>query len=586
MKIKQPKEGFVLTAVLMLIVITSLIGGAFLLSAQNSFKAVDQWRDYDDCLMGIQSALEIVKYNLQEEYEAEKLEIGNCREALDVLANKNFTTNVMWSSSDTVMDALIPYSMTVVISVTSGSKIDLPAENYSAVELTCEAVATLGDVTRRVREIVTSSVSSQPTPGGSGNVFDYIFFIDNIGWFSGVNADFNGDVRANQDIDFKYSSIHLNGDAFAANECTSKKVYKSDDWGSDYGNQAFAGISFGERTRPAEYTDFNRSNPDTFWSQGYKEGVNFYEDQATEAMPFVGPLGEYEEYAVAANGSASDSTKVVHAVWGDAAGGIEDAGVAGDIDNGCLVLIGTEASPINLDGVVVARQDIYIKGYYTGQGTLYAGRNIHIIGDLIAVDPATWPKPDSNPVATVAANADAGFLALCAKGSLVFGDHRNLDTSYLESPHTDSHATDVTDIDLGYVTHYVDGVPYFDGDYTQADGDGSEQRTDGSLRHFFEPILSDAAVTTLGVSARVGWFDAILYANHLISGDFGENSVLNGAFVCRDEAVKRHGNLALNWDSRLGTTSPDGQGFNPGTPGGFPLMDDSNRMVQWTEMAP
>ncbi|MBI9021084.1 MAG: hypothetical protein JEZ10_07510 [Verrucomicrobia bacterium] len=581
MKKQKQKNGFVMTAVLMLIVIASLIGGAFLVSAHNSFSAVDRWRDYDDCLLGMQSALEIVKYNLQEELNDE-MEVEHSRASLGVLANKDFTTNVTWSSAATKVDLLVPYTVDVAVSVVSGSMVEIVAENYAEVTLTCEAVATHGGVTRRIQEVVTHTYNDTDTPGGPDNVFDYVFFIDNVGFFSGVNADFNGDVFANKDIDFKYSSIRLNGDAFAGNECLSKKLYKSLDWAA-YASQGFAGIDFSERTRPAEYTDFNRSNPDTFWDQGYKEGVNFYEDQESKSMPFIGPLSEYEEYAIAAGGTVSDSSKTVAAVWGDDAG--EDAGV-GTNDTGCLVLIGTAANPINLGGIIVAQQDIYIKGYFTGQGTLYAGRNIHVIGNLIAVDPPTWPKPDSAPMTTATVNKGKDFLGLCAKGSLIFGNHLGLDNTYLEEPHTDSHATDETDASLGYVTHYVDGVPYFDGDYTRPDGNGSEPRTDGSLRHFYEPILSDADIAALGVSEWVGWFDAVLYANHLIAGDFDVNAVLNGGFVCRDEAVRRHGNLALNWDSRLGTRTPDGQGFYPGTPGGLPPQSDMNRLVQWTELAP
>jgi hypothetical protein len=138
------------------------------------------------------------------------------------------------------------------------------------------------------------------------------------------------------------------------------------------------------------------------------------------------------------------------------------------------------------------------------------------------------------------------------------------------------------------VTHYVDGEPYFNGDYRQPDGNGAEQRTDGSLRHFYEPILSNDDIATLGVATRVGWFDAVLYANHLITGDFDSNAVLNGAFVCRDEAVKRHGNLALNWDARLGSQTMDGASFYSGLPGMMLPAEQPlpSRTIQWAEVAP
>jgi hypothetical protein len=129
-------------------------------------------------------------------------------------------------------------------------------------------------------------------------------------------------------------------------------------------------------------------------------------------------------------------------------------------------------------------------------------------------------------------------------------------------------------------------VPYFSGDYTLRDANGTGTRSDGSARHFYEPMISDAAIAALGVQAWIGWFDAVLYANHLISGDFDANAVINGGFVCRDEAVKRHGNLVLNWDIRLGSRSLDGMGFAPWLPGMLPRQSTVYRTIKWTEISP
>lgn len=601
MKMNRRNEGFIMTAVMMLIVLASLIGGAFLVSARGTHASLERWKAYDDCLLAVQAGLEAVNYGMYTDLLNDIYANGNRRDALAVLANQSFTTDVLVDGGEALPPSVMSASsgvtlmsvsggsvITTVVSVVSGDLDEVVAENRSEVVLTCEAVATYKGVTRRVQELVTYNYNGEiegPGPGGGDrDVFDNVFFIDNHGFFSGVNCDFNGNVGANLDIDLQYSSIRLNGDAYAGGDCLSKKLYKSMDW-ADYGTQDFAGIYFGDRVRPASYTDYNRSNPDTLYEQGYEEGVNFYEEEALKELPFIGPLSDYEEYAVAVGGTASDLSTTVNGVWGDDAG--EDAGI-GTNDTGCLVLIGTAANPINLSGVVVAQNDIYIKGYFSGQGTLYAGRNIHVIGDLIAVDEPTWPHPDSNPETTAESNKTKDFLGLCAKGSLVFGNHLNLDHTYLDDPHTSSHASDVTDAVLGYVTHYVGGEPYFDGDYRQADGNGAEQRTDGSLRHFFEPILSDADIADLGVSDRVAWFDAVLYANHLIAGEFDSNAILNGAFVCRDESVKRHGNLALNWDPRLGSQTMDGMSFYSGLPGMMlpapqPLP---SRTIQWAEIAP
>jgi hypothetical protein len=603
MKASRKNEGFVLTAVMMLIVIVSLIGGAFLISARGTNTALERWKEYDECLLAVQAGMEAVNYSMYSNMIAQSYLPGggNSPDMLQTLANQDFTIDVdveggfaLPPSPDSYGAASVAATeagstIRVTVKVDSGAMDDYPSLNRSKVMLNCKAKATHGSITRAVQEVVDYDYNSSGslTPGGGNpDVFDYAFFIDNVGWFSGVNCDFNGSVGANKDVDLKYSSIHLNGDAFAGGECTSKKLYKSDDW-ADYGTQNFAGLYFGDKVRPAANTDYDRSNPDSVYPQGYEEGVNFYEYQTQKELPFIGPLSDYKEYALAVGGTASDASTTVNGVWGDDAG--EDAGIAGDVDQGCLVLIGTAADPINLSGVVVAEKDIYIKGYYSGKGTLYAGRNINIIGNIIAVDGPTWSHPDNDPVATAESNKTKDFMGLCAKGNLVFGDHHTVDAYAIKAPLTSSHASDASDSSLGYVSGYEhSGQPYFDGDYTQPDGNGSEVRTDGSVRHFYEPILSDADVAALGVSARVQFFDCVLYANHLITGDFEGNSIINGAFICRDEAVKRHGNLAINWDARLGSRSLDGMAFFSGLPGGMlpPSLPFPSRTILWSEIEP
>lgn len=585
MSAKRQNEGFVLTGVLMLLLIATLVGGAFLFSARNSFATVDQWRVRDECLLGVQSGLERRKYAIDQAFRT-NYDVNHSWTSLNVLV---YSTKVTATERWTNMYSPSPCVITVTVETASSPNVYNATSYTSEVTITNVAYATHKGIKRKVREIVRYRFASAPAVGGSdGSVFDNAFFIDNIGFFSGVNCDFNGDVYANKDIDLQYSSIRLNGDSYAGGINTSSMLYRNLEW-SSYGGQTYA-----SRARPAEYTDYNRSNTNTYWPQGYDEVVNFYDNQQIKELPFIGPLSEYQAYAITNNGTVSQVYSVtdagilsnrnitVSAVWGDGSG--ENAGI-GTNDTGCLILIGTEADPINISGIVVATGDIYIKGYYTGQGTLYAGRNIHIIGNLIAKNPPTWPHPDSNPTATANANRAKDFLGLCAKGSMLFGDYSTLDTSLLKSPHTASHATDVSDASLGYVSYYSGGVPYFNGDYTLVDGNGSAKRSDGSARHFFEPMISATAMTALGVQAWIGWFDGVLYANHLIAGDFDNNAVLNGAFICRDEAVKRHGNLVLNWDIRLGSRSYDGISFSPWLPGMLPRQSTVYRTIKWTELS-
>ncbi|MEG2465403.1 MAG: hypothetical protein RSB14_05215, partial [Kiritimatiellia bacterium] len=68
---------------------------------------------------------------------------------------------------------------------------------------------------------------------------------------------------------------------------------------------------------------------------------------------------------------------------------VKEKTVAG-ADKGCVVLIGDEKTPIKLDGTVVVEGDVLIGGYVEGQGAIYAGRNIHILGNIIYKNPPTW----------------------------------------------------------------------------------------------------------------------------------------------------------------------------------------------------
>jgi len=574
MKTRRNSDGFVLTGVLSLLVIASVVGGSFLFSARNSLRTAERWEDYDQCLWVIQSALEERKYDLYQDFR-EVYDATHSWDSLDVLENYNAQVTISITNLSGVVVA-------VSVATTSGSAIKDVATYEGEITIANVAQATYKGVTRKIQEEVLYQYKSTGNSGGD-SVFDYSFFIDNAGYFSGVNCDFNGDVRANKNIELKYSSMMVNGDVYASGIVDSKKDYKHDSW-STYESDDVA------TARPGSNTDFDTSNPNTLWAQGYNEAPVYFEGVEPLEMPFVGPLVEYEDYAVASTGTISQGGVVmVDAVWGDDAG--EDIpGVEGILDDGSLFLDGTVA-PIEIDGIIVARGDIYIKGSYTGQGTLYAGRNIHIIADLGAVDPPSWPKPDSNPTATVNINKDKDFLGLCAKGSLVFGDYNDwvdaVDKQYLAPPYTASHVTDSTDAANGYVTSTVDGISYFDGDYTNQDGENHDAvQTDGSPRLYYEGVLGEADFAALGPEYRgwIGQMDAVLYSNHLLMGVFDPNSTINGAVVCRDEAIKRHGDLTINWDIRTGASSLDGAGFTSSLPGSLPRIASATQMVRWMEL--
>jgi len=106
-----------------------------------------------------------------------------------------------------------------------------------------------------------------------------------------------------------------------------------------------------------------------------------------------------------------------------------------EIYDGNLILVGTEDNPINLQDSVFIEGDVVIEGYVTGTGTIYAGRNVYVSGDLKTLNPPD--KPGQGACSNVApSEADAAdkcaklnilaqkdTLNLGARGSVIIGDY-------------------------------------------------------------------------------------------------------------------------------------------------------------------
>ena len=88
-------------------------------------------------------------------------------------------------------------------------------------------------------------------------------------------------------------------------------------------------------------------------------------------------------------------------------------------DEGAVILIGTWDFPITIDGPVVFESDVIIRGFVTGRGTIYSGRNIHIIGDINYKNPPFWPYNGGAKPST----SGKDMLVLVSRGSIVFGNY-------------------------------------------------------------------------------------------------------------------------------------------------------------------
>lgn len=102
----------------------------------------------------------------------------------------------------------------------------------------------------------------------------------------------------------------------------------------------------------------------------------------------------------------------------------------GPVYDGNLVLTGTQSNPIRLDKDLYVTGDVVLKGFVTGRGAVYAGRNMYVAGNLENVNKASKPgagncagisDADACARANIAAGTDETRLA--ATNNIVLGDY-------------------------------------------------------------------------------------------------------------------------------------------------------------------
>ena len=440
------------------------------------------------------------------------------------------------------------------------------------------------------------------------NVFGYAYFVNNNGWFQGpITA--NGDIRANGNL-YLDSSCTVNGRAFAARndelgvmgaiQNIGKMQDQSTYW-SNCGNSA-------RPTSPAynggDYYGGGYDAPVTVTTQDLNNRLHPYEDELT--MPYISDLTEYIKYAQDSGGKLSggisyklDSngniTQMFLGTINAHYDGVGPSGNASLSDRGALVLEGTVANPIVIDGPVVIDSDVVIRGYVKGQGTIYSGRNIHIVGSIQYVNAPSWPHPDTNPDATAQVNLSKDLLGLAAKGNIVMGDYTlsswlGDDNSnglqyYLKSaPYVQQYICDASDKNIGYprtrAYGWTSDESKFCGDYSQTDGGKkvavsttteyvyengrrvpktTTTIADSQTRKYYESVCPEKLIQYLCADTQssrgayqptITRIDAVLYNNHGIIGHIG-NCTINGSLVCRNEAMIFEDALKINWDHRL-----------------------------------
>ncbi|MCA9425229.1 MAG: pilus assembly PilX N-terminal domain-containing protein [Candidatus Omnitrophica bacterium] len=398
----------------------------------------------------------------------------------------------------------------------------LDDERYIVLESTGKALGThMGDDEEMTERTITKVVRFGHD---QSSIFDYVYFINNFGWFhGGTNGDIqsNGDVRANGNFSLNSTPL-VNGDVYAS---------ENPDIGA-------AGDILGQGTYDTQtLTEYRNSAEDTWrptWPEfefGYDGNTEAYTQRDILEMPYLGDVTRFEALAAQRN-----STLVT-----------ADVNISQSTD-GPLVLIGTQANPIHIDGPVVVRGDVFITGYVEGQGTIYTDRNLHIVGDLKYVNPPEYDHAEgADPAASQAVNQNADFLGIAARGNVITGDYTASDWAWVKNYMKPSFTKPYTD---------EDGSQH-SGDYTAYDG----VKTDGSNRRDYESTWSNAEWAALvqianQIAGRSGsgahrprQIDCLAYTNHLYGGTV-EKCKFNGAIISRDEAIGFYNWIDMNFDYR------------------------------------
>jgi hypothetical protein len=285
-------------------------------------------------------------------------------------------------------------------------------------------------------------------------------------------------------------------------------------------------------------------------------------------------IGDIDQLVATASGTVSQNGTNIFV---DVYNGAGPDGIAGTADDKCLVLTGLSSNkPITISGAVVVKSDLIIRGYVTGQGTIYAGRNIHIVGGITYLNPPSWPNPDSNPTQTAANNRADDLLVLAAKGNIVVGDYTtstwsNKVWSIMTDPaHIIPYGVDSSDAALGYDSDNNAANGYlFNGRYYLNEANNGRRLsgvgTNTVQRKFYESSLANASFHALCDANNVTSINAALFSNHGVIGTLGSsssgNAIINGAMACHDFLCNYYmfssAVFTLNWDIRLGSYSKE-----------------------------
>jgi len=654
------KDGFVLAfALVMLAISTIVLGGLYTLVSMAARQSII-YEGRNTCRLAAQSAIEYVKPAIEKKFQDA---IGGTEVKIGPRSSTAYNWFNLPGGGSTLGSARASYTLPSTNIVINGCDVRLQFGPCRQVDNSSSAIVSLIARARRRNVNGTESVSviEELFRFGTGRskVFDYAYFVNNYGWFQGSGCTANGDVRANGNM-YLDTSCKINGKVYAAyNEELGVRGTVQNYGKMDSRSAYWSSSKTGAQSRPTSPT----SNNGVTWAGGYEapattatttdlknrivdnsSDVKYNSDNRERGivMPWIGDLDQYIEYARDEKGTLSGGIRYSMDVDGNVTqkqndtinahfSGTGPSGDASLCDRGSIVLEGTAANPIRVNGPVVIDSDVVIKGYVTGQGTIYSGRNIHIVGNIQYKNPPSWSHPDSTPETTAKANATKDLVGFAAKGNIVLGDSSNssiftssIKTYLSTQPYVQQYTCDDSDKNIGYPRTieygYTKNESKFCGDYTQVDG-GSKittqtvgtgeykttttqvynQRTrrwetqttrteitknafvDSKTRHYYDSVVANGLLSKLysanGSSFLITKIDGVLYNNHGTFGKIGACTI-NGSMVCRNEGILYSSYLNINHDIRLREDSAEGIDNKVG----MPLGAGAPGVISWHEL--
>lgn len=362
---------------------------------------------------------------------------------------------------------------------------------------------------------VTQDVENTVEKNPPSRVFDYVYFINNWGWFFGRGITAKGDVRSNGIFSFR-NGPRVDGQIYAGEEI-------------DVDSPGINGTGGQEDHQHPESKKLNMPN---------LMNLHYYEELANEKSGYIRKGGQV----------------LVNKIYGDEEG-----------ETGNIVLIGTPSEPLEICGPVVITGDVIVKGTVTGQGSIYAGRNVYLAGDISYKYAPSSPRPANDDRSTVDewvnANQDKDVVGFAARESVIMGDYTQ--TSGRDPWYANYWLFSMGDEDVG-----EDGIPdtndegegdgKWDPEYEDLDGDGvrdynynwSSVQLQTNLSNYTNLPKGTTRYSQLATN-RINHLDGIYYTSHAFTGRTGNGVQFNGAVISKDEAIIYRNTIQMNYDERI-----------------------------------